>query len=1037
MALVLYDRVQQTGTANTTASFTLSGSVTGYQSFAVVGNGNTTYYGAVDASGNWEAGVGTYSTTGPTLTRTTILASSNSGSAVSTFSGSVNIFVTYPAEKSVNQDANGNVNISYTPNVATNIGVLNVGDGTYSASATGQLASFASADATYANVILQNTNNTSSSAYSSYVTAANNYPNQYMEIGSNSTNYNATAAGFVMNSLNAAGANFVQSYGSDLTLATWTNNNIHFLQNATSATTDSMTLYADGGASLGGLGSPGIGNIAINNAVVGLTTTTASAGTLVLTSASTQVQVITGATTQSIQLPQATTLLKGTFYTVANNSTGNVTVKDNAGTTLETLTTGGAAQFLCVANGTSAGTWGVRVFASSNTQWGNTALNYSGNITGATWQGNTIGTGYGGTGLTTFSSSNYALYSTSPSTLVAGTLPVLAGGTGLSNTPTAGQILIGNGTNYSLSTLTAGTAISITNGSGTITVANNGVTAFSGGSTGLTPSSFTAGAVTLSGTLAIANGGTGQTSASAAFNALSPITTTGDLIIGTGVNTSSRLGIGSSGYVLQSNGSTAAWVSPPGSSILTTTDFTATSGQTTFSVTYTPSLLQGVYRNGIKLGLSDYTATNGTSIVLNTGAITGDLIEVQYFSALATTTTVTSFSGGSTGLTPSSATSGAVTLAGTLAVGNGGTGVTSSTGSGSNVLNTSPTLVTPILGTPASGTLTNCTGYTTANLSGTISNAQLANSSVTVTAGTGMSGGGAVALGSSVTLTNAGVTSIVAGTGISVSGATGAVTVSSTSTGAAITPTTTSGTYYVVGTTSTSGSLSTASISTTSPVSYNASTGALTASSFSGAGTNLTGTASGLSIGGNAATATTATTANALNTANSYTVSGLTVNNSSAPYITFTGGPLSRTATFGMTDGYNMYLNACSGGNLYIGAAIFNGAITSSYAISASSFVASSDERLKTDWQDLPVDFVSNLADVKHGTFERIKDGTRDVGVTAQSLQPLLPEAVIENEDGYLAVNYGGAALVAAIELAKEVKELRAEIKALKAELNK
>jgi hypothetical protein len=97
MALALNDRVQQTGTANTTVSFTLSGSVTGFQSFAVVGNGNTTYYAATDSSGNWEVGVGTYSTSGPTLTRTTIIASSNSGSAV-TFSGTVNVFVTYPAE---------------------------------------------------------------------------------------------------------------------------------------------------------------------------------------------------------------------------------------------------------------------------------------------------------------------------------------------------------------------------------------------------------------------------------------------------------------------------------------------------------------------------------------------------------------------------------------------------------------------------------------------------------------------------------------------------------------------------------------------------------------------------------------------------------------------------------------------------------------------------------------------------------------------------------------------------------------------------
>ena len=106
MALVLADRVQQTGTANTTVSFTLSGSVTGFQSFAVVGNGNTTYYSAFDPSGNWEVGVGTYAT-GGTLTRTTVVSSSNSGSAV-TFSGTVNVFLTYPAERSVNLDQSTN-----------------------------------------------------------------------------------------------------------------------------------------------------------------------------------------------------------------------------------------------------------------------------------------------------------------------------------------------------------------------------------------------------------------------------------------------------------------------------------------------------------------------------------------------------------------------------------------------------------------------------------------------------------------------------------------------------------------------------------------------------------------------------------------------------------------------------------------------------------------------------------------------------------------------------------------------------------------
>jgi hypothetical protein len=98
MALILKDRVQETATANTTVSFTLAGAVAGYQSFATVGNTNTTYYAATDASANWEVGLGTYSTSGPTLTRTTVLSSSNSGSAV-TFSGTVNVFLTYPSSR--------------------------------------------------------------------------------------------------------------------------------------------------------------------------------------------------------------------------------------------------------------------------------------------------------------------------------------------------------------------------------------------------------------------------------------------------------------------------------------------------------------------------------------------------------------------------------------------------------------------------------------------------------------------------------------------------------------------------------------------------------------------------------------------------------------------------------------------------------------------------------------------------------------------------------------------------------------------------
>lgn len=108
-------------------------------------------------------------------------------------------------------------------------------------------------------------------------------------------------------------------------------------------------------------------------------------------------------------------------------------------------------------------------------------------------------------------------------------------------------------------------------------------------------------------TWAIANGGTGQTTAGAAFNALSPITTTGDLILGNGANSATRLGIGTNGYLLTVVGGTAAWAAAPAAG-------------------------------------------------------------------------VTSFAGGTTGLTPASATTGAISLAGTLVVGNGGTGATTLTG---------------------------------------------------------------------------------------------------------------------------------------------------------------------------------------------------------------------------------------------------------------------------------------------------------------------------------------------------------------------
>ena len=720
MALALYDRVQQTGTANTTVSFTLSGSVTGYQSFSVVGNGNTTYYGATDTSGNWEVGIGTYAT-GGTLTRTTILASSNSGSAV-TFSGTVTVFVTYPSEKSVNLDGSGNV------------------------SALGTITS-----------------------------------------------------------------------------GVWNGTTIPVGYGGTGVTTSSGTnsvVLRDANQ-----------NVTANNVLNGYTNTTAAGTTTVLTAASTYYQKISGSTTQTFQLPVGTTMANGQAFVFDNDSSGAVSIVDNASGAVDTVPSGGYSYIFCEDNSTSAGSWGKYALLPASYDFSTTSANFGGAvISNTTYQGTAVASGYGGTGLTTFTAANNALYSTSSSALTAGTLPVAAGGTG-NTTNTLNGVVYGNGTS-ALGVTAAGTT-------GQVLIAT----------TSGAPSWGSVPASSISGTLAIANGGTGQTTAAAAFNALNPMTTTGDLIYESATSTASRLPIGTTGQVLTVSGGVPSWQAAPGSSTLNIADFTATSGQTSFTLTYTVGLVEGVYRNGIKLGTADYTATSGTTIVLGTGAITGDLIQVVYFTAVALSNVVNTISFGSTGLTPSTATNGTVTVAGTLAAGSGGTGLTSP-GTSGNVL--------------------------TSNGTTWVSSAPAAS-------------------------------------------------------GATITPTTTSGTYYVVGTTSTSGTQTVASISNTNVVSYNASTGAL----------------------------------------------------------------------------------------------------------SAVSHVSSSDERLKTNWQDLPVDFVFSLADVKHGSFERISSGNREVGVTAQSLKQVMPEAVIEGDDGMLSVNYGGAALVAAIELAKEVKELRAEIKALKAELNK
>jgi hypothetical protein len=138
MALVLADRVQETTTSTGTASVLLSGAVNGYQTFtAGVGNGNTCYYTIYDnTSFAWEVGIGTYTTSPNTLTRNTILSSSNSGSAINLAGNTAAVWVDYPSERAVYKDASGNTSLT-----TANIGTATVGTLT-ATSLTSTAASF-------------------------------------------------------------------------------------------------------------------------------------------------------------------------------------------------------------------------------------------------------------------------------------------------------------------------------------------------------------------------------------------------------------------------------------------------------------------------------------------------------------------------------------------------------------------------------------------------------------------------------------------------------------------------------------------------------------------------------------------------------------------------------------------------------------------------------------------------------------------------------------------------------------------------------
>jgi len=352
----------------------------------------------------------------------------------------------------------------------------------------------------------------------------------------------------------------------------------------------------------------------------------------------------------------------------------------------------------------------------------NTALNGINNgsypltnvsITGGTWAGSPIAVAYGGTGLT--------------------------------STPANGQLLVGNGSSYALSTITPGTGISVTNGSGSVTIASTvtgTVTSVNvgGGTTGLTTSGgpiTTSGAITLSGTLNVANGGTGVTTSTGSGNVvLSTSPTLVTPLLGTPTSLTltnatglpvagiSATGTPSSTTYLRGDGS---WATAGGVTVNTTTITGGTSGRVLYDNAGTVGELANTGTGNNVLATSptlvtpvlgtptSVTLTNATGLPVGGISATGTPSSTTYLRGDGTWSTV---SGGG-GLTiNTTAITGGTT--GRILYDNAGTvGELANTGSGNNVLATSPTLVTPVLGTPTSVTLTNATGLPVGGISAT------------------------------------------------------------------------------------------------------------------------------------------------------------------------------------------------------------------------------------------------------------------------------------------------------------------------------
>lgn len=781
MALVLKDRVKETTSTAGTGTVTLDGAVAGFQSFSAVGNGNATYYAIVDsASGDWEVGIGTYTSSGTTLSRTTVLSSSNSGSLVNFAANPKDVFVTYPSEKSVYEDASNVVNatsfgaitatsaalttgtVSTTPASNTDIANKQYVDGlvtqgisyhepvyvespnttgnlnaTYNNGASGVGATLTNAGTQVAltvdgilmtvgkRVLIYNQTNATQNGVYEVTTVGDGSTNWVLTRTSDADTYglrdpNALGyndAFFVTNGNTGAGETYVCTTTGTITFGT---------TNITFAQISSAQVYTAGtGLNLSPATTFNISNTGVSASTYG------SASAVPVFAVNAQGQ-ITGVTNTNIAISGSA---------VSGNISGSAGSVANA-LTLGTYLTGSSF------NGSSAVTATVDA-TSANTASKVVARDASGNFSAGTITATLSGAATSATTATNLASgaANQIPYQTS------------AGTTSFAVAPTVtGSVLSWNGSAFAYTTNIA-TATSATSATSATTATNlagggagqlpyntgSGATSFlAAGTAGYVlqsngtsaPSWVAATAAANNGSLTLAVSGTGL-SGSATFTANQATSSTFTVTSNaTSANTASTIvardasGNFTAGTVtaaLSGNATTATTATQVANALTAGTYLTSAGTFTgaaarTFAVdattTNTASKVvardaSGNFSAGTITAALSGNATTATTATNLAGGATGS---IAYQSAAGTTTfladvaTGNAVISGGVGVAPSYGKIGLTThVSGTLPVANGGTGVTTSTGSGNSVRSTSPTLVTPVLGTPSSGTLSNCT----------------------------------------------------------------------------------------------------------------------------------------------------------------------------------------------------------------------------------------------------------------------------------------------------------------------------------------